>query len=78
MNPGGQDDVVPAILAPGEYVMDAEIVSALGDGNNETGAKKLDQFRKNVRAHKRGGGLSEIAPKAREIEAYLKKGKNHG
>ena len=70
---GGQDDVVPINAAPGEYVLDAEIVSALGDGNTEAGVRKLDQMRKNIRSHKRGGALSQIAPKARPIDRYLEK-----
>lgn len=74
-NGGGQDDVVNIKAAPGEYVMDAEIVSALGDGNNEEGARKLDEMRLNVRKHKRTGGLSSIPPKAKKAEQYVKKGK---
>ena len=69
---GGQDDTVHAKLSPGEYVMDAEAVSALGDGNNEAGAKKLDQMRQNIRKHKRGGALDKIPPKAKAPEQYLK------
>lgn len=72
---GGQDDVVDVKAAPGEYVMDAEIVSALGDGNNEEGARKLDQMRVNIRKHKRTGGLTSIPPKAKAPEQYMKKGK---
>ena len=74
-NGGGQDDIVDIKAAPGEYVMDAEIVSALGDGNNEEGARKLDQMRVNVRKHKRSGGLASIPPKAKAPEQYMKKGK---
>lgn len=69
---GGQDDVVDIKAAPGEYIIDAEIVSALGDGNNENGARKLDKMRYNIRKHKRGGGLAQIAPKAKPVEAYMK------
>ena len=72
---GGQDDVVDIKAAPGEYVMDAEIVSALGDGNNKEGARKLDQMRVNIRKHKRTGGLTSIPPKAKAPEQYMKKGK---
>lgn len=72
---GGQDDVVDIKAAPGEYVMDAEIVSALGDGNNEEGARKLDEMRVNIRKHKRTGGLTSIPPKAKAPEQYMKKGK---
>ena len=72
---GGQDDVVDIKAAPGEYVMDAETVSNLGDGNTEEGARKLDEMRQNVRKHKRQGALSQIAPKAKKPEQYVKKGK---
>lgn len=69
---GGQDDVVNIKAAPGEYVMDAESVSALGDGNTEEGARKLDQMRMNIRKHKRQGGLSQIPPRAKSPDQYLK------
>lgn len=72
---GGQDDVVDIKAAPGEYVFDAEAVSALGDGNTEEGARKLDEMRMNIRKHKRTGGLSSIPPKAKKPEQYMKKGK---
>lgn len=69
---GGQDDVVDIKAAPGEYVFDAEVVSALGDGNSKAGAAKLDKMRHNVRKHKRSGGLSSIPPKAKSPEQYMK------
>jgi len=69
---GGQDDVVDIKAAPGEYIIDAEIVSALGDGNNENGARKLDEMRYNIRKHKRTGGLAQIAPKAKNVKEYMK------
>lgn len=70
---GGQDDLVKAHLSPGEYVMDADVVSALGDGSNEAGAKKLDQMREHIRAHNRSAGPGEIPPKAKGPLEYLKK-----
>lgn len=69
---GGQDDLVPAMLSPGEYVFDAETVAALGDGSNEAGAAMLDQMRERIRAHKRRGPLSKIAPPAKAPEQYLR------
>lgn len=68
---GGQDDVVRAAMAPGEYVWDAESVSALGDGNNEEGARRLDEMRKNIRKHKRGGDINDIPPRAKSPLQYL-------
>lgn len=69
---GGQDDVVDIRAAPGEYVFDAESVSALGDGNTAAGAKKLDEMRYAIREHKRTGGLNSIPPKAKHASRYLK------
>lgn len=70
---GGQDDNVPAMLSSKEYVMDADTVAALGDGNPDHGARKLDEWRKNLRAHKRSAPTSKIPPKARSVESYLRK-----
>jgi hypothetical protein len=69
---GGQDDLIPAQLADGEYVLDAEIVAALGDGSSKEGAKKLDKFREAIRRHKRSGSLKDIPPKAKSPLAYLR------
>jgi hypothetical protein len=68
----GQADKIPAMLSDGEYVMDADVVSALGDGNNAAGAKKLDKMRVGIRTHKRAAPATKIPPKAKAPEAYLK------
>lgn len=68
---GGQDDNVNANLSHGEYVVDADTVAALGDGNNEAGAKKLDVMRTKIRKHKRSAPASKIPPKAKDPMAYL-------
>ena len=68
----GQDDTISAKLSDGEYIMDADTVSALGDGSNEAGAHKLDQMRMNIRKHKRSAPVNKIPPKARRVEKYLK------
>jgi hypothetical protein len=69
---GGQDDLIPAKLADGEYVFDAEIVAALGDGSNKEGAKKLDAMREAIRKHKRSGSVKTIPPMAKSPLQYLK------
>lgn len=71
----GQADQIHAMLSDGEYVFDADSVSALGDGNNDAGAVALDQMRINLRRHKRAAPASKIPPKAKKPEAYLKKEK---
>lgn len=70
----GQSDVVPADLSPGEYVLDADLVSSLGDGNNAAGAAALDDFRERVRAHKRGAPNDRIPPAALSPLQYMKMG----
>jgi hypothetical protein len=69
---GGQDDKIPAYLSNGEYVIDAATVSDLGDGSNDHGARVLDQFRKNIREHKRSASADHIPPKAKSPLQYLK------
>jgi hypothetical protein len=71
----GQSDDIPAMLADGEYVIDAETVSALGDGSNKAGAKVLDHMRKQIRSHKRAAPLSSIPPKAKSPLQYMEMGK---
>ena len=63
------------MLSDGEYVMDAETVGMLGDGSNKEGAKRLDQMRQAVRAHK-GKALARgrMSPNAKHPTQYLPKG----
>lgn len=70
----GQADDVPANLSSGEYVFDADVVSALGDGNNAAGAKILDEARERIRAHKRSASNDSIPPPAKPLGHYLGKG----
>jgi hypothetical protein len=69
---GGQDDLIDARLADGEYVFDADIVAALGDGSNKEGAKKLDAMREAIRKHKRSAPADKIPPKAKSPLAYMR------
>ena len=66
---GGQDDKVPAMLSDGEFVISADVVSHLGDGNNKAGAKKLKEMMNNIRMHK--GGSVKFPPKAKSLSDYL-------
>jgi hypothetical protein len=68
----GRDDLVPAQLSPGEYIMDAETVALLGDGSNDEGARRLDEMRKRLRAHK-GKGLAKgkFSSNAKRPEQYI-------
>lgn len=68
----GRTDSIPAELSDGEYIMDAETVSMLGDGSNKAGAQRLDQMRQQLRQHK-GAALSKgkFSPDARSPLQYL-------
>ena len=68
----GQSDDIPAMLADGEYVFDADTVAALGNGSSDAGAKVLDKMRENLRKHKRSASPKEIPPKAKSPLEYLK------
>lgn len=52
----GQSDTIPAMLSDGEYVVPAPVVSALGRGSNDAGAKKLDKMKKHIMAKTYKGG----------------------
>jgi len=68
---GGQSDLIDAKLSPGEYVFDAESVSALGDGNTAAGIAKLDELRQQLRAQKRSAPVDDIPPQARGPLSYM-------
>jgi len=69
----GRSDNVNAKLSPGEYVMDGETVALLGNGNNDAGARKLDEMRHNLRVQK-GKALAEgrFSPDAKDPMHYVK------
>jgi hypothetical protein len=68
---GGQEDTIDAKLSDGEFVLPADVVSSLGDGNNNAGAKKLDNFMVNVRKHKLKNGAKKLPPKAKSLSSYM-------
>jgi hypothetical protein len=68
----GQSDDIPAMLADGEYVFDADTVAALGNGSSDAGAALLDKMRENIRKHKRSAPPDKIPPKAKSPLEYLK------
>ena len=59
---GGMDDFVEGIAgdqnriaaSPGEYIVPADVVSQLGDGNSEEGSRKLDGMLDRTRMAKTG------------------------
>ena len=67
----GTSDSVPAMLANGEFVIPADVVSALGNGSNDSGASVLDQFLKTIRAHKTKAGKKGLPPDSKGALGYL-------
>lgn len=67
----GTSDSVPAMLANGEFVIPADIVSNLGNGSNDSGAKILDEFLRVIREHKRKAGAKHLPPDSKGPLSYL-------
>ena len=76
----GTSDDITAMLANGEYVFSADVVSALGNGSNKAGAAELDHMVQAIRARARSAPPDKLPPDAKAPLEYLKspKGKNHG
>jgi hypothetical protein len=67
----GTSDSVPAMLASGEFVIPADVVSSLGNGDNDAGAMTLDEFLKVIRQHKRSADPSKLPEDSKGPLAYL-------
>jgi hypothetical protein len=76
----GTSDDIAAMLANGEYVFSADVVSALGNGSNKAGAKELDQMVQAIRSRARSAPPDKLPPDAKSPLEYLKssKGSKHG
>jgi len=66
---GGMDDEVmgtigdqqPVAVSPGEYIVSADVVSGLGDGSSDAGARELDAMMDRTRMA-RGGNTTQPPP----------------
>jgi len=67
----GTSDSIPAMLANGEFVIPADVVSSLGNGSNDSGAKVLDEFLKTIREHKRKADAKHLPPDSKGALGYL-------
>jgi hypothetical protein len=67
----GTSDSVPAMLANGEFVIPADIVSSLGNGSNDSGAKILDEFLRVIREHKKKHDVRRLPPDSKGPLSYL-------
>lgn len=68
----GQADTIDAKVSLGEYVIPADVVSGLGDGNTSAGAKQLDNLIKGLRTHKAPAmKKGKLPPKAKSPLSYI-------
>jgi len=67
----GTSDSVAAMLADGEFVVPADVVSKLGNGSNDAGAKVLDNFLVTIREHAQKHDPKELPPDSKGPLAYL-------
>jgi len=67
----GTSDSIAAMLANGEFVIPADVVSNLGNGSNDAGAKILDEFLRTIRAHKRKADPKGLPPDSKGALSYL-------
>lgn len=70
-NGDGTSDSIPAMLANGEFVIPADVVSSLGNGSNDSGAKILDEFLSAIRDHKRKANPKKLPPDSKGALGYL-------
>jgi hypothetical protein len=67
----GQSDDIPAMLHDGDYVIDAEAVSALGDGSSKAGNEALMRFMHQVPHRKEVGSGNPVPAKIADGEVVL-------
>lgn len=72
----GTSDDIPAMLADGEYVFSADVVSALGNGSTKAGADRLDHMVEQIRSRDRSTHPSKLPPDAMSPLQYLKKSRS--
>lgn len=61
---------IDVMLSDGEYKVPAEVVTAIGKGSNDRGAKMLDKARKKLRKQK--GVKAILPPKSKDFMSYLR------
>jgi hypothetical protein len=67
----GTSDSVPAMLANGEFVIPADVVSSLGNGSNDSGSQVLSEFLATIRSHKQKHDAKQLPPDSKGPLAYL-------
>ena len=70
---GNIDGVQEARLSHGEFVLPADVVAMLGNGNSDAGADALQDFMKSVRTKATGSPKQQKNIDADEVLAMLSK-----
>ena len=68
----GKSDDIPALLSNGEHVIDAATVSDLGNGDNDTGQKRLEQIKHKIRSNAGRKNPRKASPKQKGLGFLLK------
>ena len=68
----GQDDFIDAKLSDGEFIIPADVVSALGSGSTDAGSKALYAMVCNIRDSYRSAHRDDIPPKAISPLEYMR------
>ena len=63
------------MLANGEFVIPADVVSALGNGSNDAGADKLTGALHSIRKQKQKNGTG-LPPDSKDLTHYIVKAKH--
>jgi hypothetical protein len=69
----GQDDHIPALLSDGEFIIPADVVSALGSGSTDAGSDALYEMIHNVRRSYRSADIKDIPAKAKSPLMHMRK-----
>jgi len=73
VGPGdGKSDDIPALLSNGEHVIDASTVSDLGNGDNDTGQKRLEEIKQKIRNGAGRKNPHKASPKQKGLGLLLK------
>jgi hypothetical protein len=59
------------MLAKNEFVIPADVVSALGNGSSEAGAGVLEKFMYEIRDHKQAHNPKDLPPQSKGPLEYL-------
>jgi len=67
----GKSDDIPAMLSNGEHVFDAATVSDLGNGDNDTGQKRLEEIKQKIRSNAGRKNPKTASPKQKGLGSLL-------